>query len=347
MPVSLIVQLDQAQLNLLNQRIADVRERYVEILTPVFCPQLREGDDPLNYYASLLRILGMEDAGWDPYSESRALLHDLNRLLYAKLPEQAFSDASATRWRLGLLHYGHIVEMDAPYDVLVNLLRFQLQQGYSPYPFISLPNSAGQMHVGKTRVSVSRKIKTISRMSQQLGYRVGEIFDDFYVPQLRNAVAHADYILARDSFRCRGGLGGEGSFRIPYTELSERMACAIAFTSAFFDLELFVRRDLGSREGVLPYHMRYKGLLEFLVDDHGAMCGFAVHWPNGFVSLYSRTETGVEMVNCSVDSGRAAIRFMVGTHAKDPGGFSPLVEADATPTYSPLHRGGKRPTWPS
>ena len=289
----------------------------------------------------------MEDAGWDPYTESRALLHDLNRLLYAKLPEQGFSDASATRWRLGLLHYGHIVEMDAPYDVLVNLLRFQLEEGYNPYPFISLPSSPRQTPSGNTRVSVSRKIKTISEMSQRLGYRVGEIFDDLYVPQLRNAVAHADYILAHDSFRCRGGLGGAGSFRIPYPQLSDRIACAIAFVSAFFDLELFVRKDLGSRGGVLPYDAKYKGLLEFLVDDDGAMCGFAVHWPNGFVSVYSRTETGVEMVNCSVDSNSAAISFMVGTRAKNPGSFSPLVEANAEPVYSPLRGGGERPTWPS
>jgi len=35
----------------------------------------------------LLRVLGMEDKGWDPYAESRNILNDLDRLMKVKLPD--------------------------------------------------------------------------------------------------------------------------------------------------------------------------------------------------------------------------------------------------------------------
>ncbi len=71
----------------------------------------------------------------DPYSESRAILEDLNSLMQINLPADRFPTPDLTVFRLGLVFYNHIVEMDAPYEVLTNLLRFALQHGYSPNPF--------------------------------------------------------------------------------------------------------------------------------------------------------------------------------------------------------------------
>ncbi len=121
-----------------DDEVEATRQKYIDILKPLFLPDDPVSNNIVNYFASLLRIVGMEDKGWDPYLESRAVLEDLNGVLQADLPEDKFPDRDLTVWRMGLLMYGHIVEMDAPYEVLTNLLRFRLEKGYSPNPFYML-----------------------------------------------------------------------------------------------------------------------------------------------------------------------------------------------------------------
>ena len=66
------------------------RERYFEILKPLFLPDDPVSHDIINYFASLLRVFGMEDVGWDPYAESRATLNDLNSFFKINLRRTAF-----------------------------------------------------------------------------------------------------------------------------------------------------------------------------------------------------------------------------------------------------------------
>ena len=323
------------------------RDAYVEILKPVFLPADPVSNDIIKYFASLLRVLGMEDAGWDPYAESRALLNDINGLFSVDLPEDRFPDVHATHWRLGLSLYGHVVEMDAPYEVLTNLLRFQLGKGYSPNPYFDFLTEKEQKQFKNRGISAGRKIEIVSALSAQLGYEVGNIFGEFYNNQLRNAVAHSDYILTEDSFRCRGGISGMRSFKIPYPELDQRITCAKAFIAAFFYLEQGARQVWGGRKReATPYDPHYKGLMEVLVDDKDLMCGFTVHWPNDSASTYRRTPDGIDMVNCMLDIENGAIELMVGLYARDPGSFSPLVERGAEPVYTPLDGCTDRPNWP-
>jgi hypothetical protein len=112
-----------------------IRDRYVPLMAPVFFPADPTKPDIVQLFASLLRVVGMEDKGWDPYAESRSVLNDLNALMQLKLPAKKFRDRELTTWRLGLLFYSHIVEMSAPYEVLANLLRFRLGKGYHPNPY--------------------------------------------------------------------------------------------------------------------------------------------------------------------------------------------------------------------
>jgi len=99
-----------------------IRSRYIALMAPLFLPDNPASPDIIQYFASLLRIVGMEDKGWDPYLESRAVLEDLNALMQLNLPEEKFSDKGLTCWRLGLIFYNHIVEMDATYEVLTKTL---------------------------------------------------------------------------------------------------------------------------------------------------------------------------------------------------------------------------------
>ena len=297
----------------------------------------------------------MEDSGWDPYGESRETLDDLSNFFEIDLPEHLFPNPNATHWRIGLLFYSHVVEMDAPHEVLTNLLRFRLGKGYDPNPFFEFltqkEKESFRKHgiYNRRNIDINKKIDIIKKLSNEAGLpRVGEIFDDFYSNRLRNAVAHSDYILTSSDFRCRGNISGTSAFRIAYGKLDEMISAAKAFIAAFFQAELSTRHAWGlQKHTALPYDPHYKGLMEVLVDDQDVMCGFRVHWPNGSESTYQRTEDGIDMSNCYFDSDGATIALMVGRYATHAGEFSPLVERDAEPVYRRLQGCDIIPSWPT
>jgi hypothetical protein len=288
----------------------------------------------------------MEDAGWDPYLESRAILEDLNALFQIDLPADRFPDSELTTWRLALVFYSHIVEMDAPYEVLTNLLRFRLGKGYSPNPYYSLLSSKEQKQSRGRRLSPRKKIEILGKLGTEAGIPVAAIFDEFYDSNLRNAISHSDFILADSDFRCRGGTGATRAFSMSLERVNELVTKAKVFVGTIFGLDREARRVWGTHKNrAIPYDPIYKGLMEVLVDEEGLMCGFKVHWPNESESVYRRTPDGIEMTNCMLDLGNATLEFMVGLYARVPGEFSPLVEKSAAPVYTALEQTGEVPTW--
>ena len=264
-----------------------------------------------------------------------------------ELSEERFPSAEMTIWRMGLLMYSHMVEMDAPYEVITNLLRFQLGYGYSPNPYYQFLSKAEQKQFAKRGIYPSGKIKIIKQLSKELGVNVGDMFDEFYDPKLRNAISHSDYIFTDTHFRVRNGTGAWGAFAIPLEKLNEIITRCKAFYSTFFGIEHAARRTFGSiAKKALPYDLHCKGLLEVLADKNGIMCGFRVHWPNESESTYRRTEDGIEMMNCILAIQQNTIQFMVGLYARRPGTFSPLVEDGAQPVYSKREGDNSPLVWP-
>lgn len=315
--------------------VEKAREKYYHVLKPLFFPELPTKHDIINFFASLLRVVGMEDRGWDPLLESRAILEDLNSIMQMELPADGFPKANMTKWRMGLVMYSHMVEMDAPYEVITNLLRFHLGYGYSPNPYYQFLDNDEKKQFSRRGIYPVRKIKIIKQLSKELGVNVGDIFDDFYDPKLRNAISHSDYILTDTHFRVRNGTGAWGAYAIPLEKLNDTVTRCKAFYSTFFGIEQAARHCFGGiAQKALPYDAHYKGLLEVLADRDGLMCGFRVHWPNGTDSTYRRTEDGIEMVNCMLAMQQNTIEFMVGLYARKPSNFSALVEDGAQPVYT-------------
>jgi hypothetical protein len=324
------------------------RDRYFNLLEPLFLPNDPVGNDIIRYFASILRVLGMEDKGWDPYAESRNILNDLNGLMKVKLPKRKFPNSERTMWRLGLLLYAHMVEMDAPYEVVTNLLRFRLGKGYSPNPYFDFLTEKEKRRFANYGIRTGRKIELIKTLSQEAELGIGNVYDEFYNSTLRNAIQHSDFILTDEDFRSRSGISGQKAFVLTNDELDVLITKAKAFMAAFLQVEMTARQVWGLHKGkAIPYDSRYKGLMEVLVDDRDLLCGFVVHWPNNSQSMYRRTEQGVDMVNCMVDLENATIDLWVDRYARNPGSFSPLVEHDAAPVYTPLDKCDTRPTWPA
>src|SRR5260221_13116670 len=144
-----------------------IRDRYVALMAPLFFPDEPTKPDIIQRFASSLRVVGMEDKGWDPYAESRNVLDDLNALMQLKLPAKIFKDRELTAWRLGLLFYSHIVEMSAPYEVLTNLLRFRLGKGYHPNPDYAFIRGNDPKRYQRYRLLPKQKIEIIQKLRKE------------------------------------------------------------------------------------------------------------------------------------------------------------------------------------
>ena len=83
-----------------DQKNEAIRDRYVPIMAPAFFLDEPNNPDVIQLLASLLRVVGMEDKGWDPYSESRALIDDLYALMQFEFPEATFKAKDLPTCRL-------------------------------------------------------------------------------------------------------------------------------------------------------------------------------------------------------------------------------------------------------
>lgn len=314
-------------------------------MQPLFFPDPPNKPDIKQYVCCLLRAGGIEDAGWDPYAESRGVVNDLFHLMKMELPDTHFEDADRTVWRLGLLFYLQILEMSAPYEVLANLLRYRLGLGYSLLPFDDFLSKNEKSKSKRFGLSPKIKIRVISDLSKRAELPIGEMFEEFYRPDIRNSVSHSDFIFTESGFRSRG-VRWSDSFKVAYEELDAVLNKAKIFIGSFFSLEEEARRIFGSMAGrAYGYDPIYKGMFEFLASEEGLLEGFKVHWPNGEDSYYRRNEGGADCVNCTPMIEPPGLELFVGLYARKPGTFSPLVEVDGEPIYSPLDRGGPRPWW--
>jgi hypothetical protein len=181
---------------------------------------------------------------------------------------------------------------------------------------------------------------------------IGKALTEIYDPIIRNAVYHSDYALYGDALHLFSDyrLSEKKHYytrEVEYGELEELINNAFAFYAALFGLYDSCRRYsfLDFKNAFVPYDVRYKAMMEFLFDDDDVLIGFRVYWPNGTQSIYSRTKDGTKSTNIMFNADRS-INFQVNLYASKPGTFSPLVEHDAQPVYSPRPGTEICPYWP-
>ncbi len=332
---------------------------YADMLNPLFDTTLHNEHDWLfEFVRVLVRESGMKDAGWDAFQESRAVLDDLSKLARLELSPESFPDAERTRARLWLLSYCHLTEMDFPYTLIANLLRMKLRQKYRMDPFADLATPIKRKINGKKvvvalkRPSPNAKIRRIEELATAAGMpdipaAIAEIYDNV----IRNAVYHSDYTLHEGQMRLmsdsrRSKKHSHYTPVVEFDELGELFANAFAFYSALFQLYERCRGVLlkDFTNAFMPFDSRYKGLMEFVFDDAGRLCGYRTYWPNGSYSEYTRTDSGCTALNLCWKGEE--VDFMVGLYASNPGAFSPLVERNAEPTYAARPGTEIRPYWP-
>jgi len=304
---------------------------------------------PLNIYeyaCALLRVGGLEDAGWDPLIESKEFLQDIIKLTHLDFDKSGFSNGEKTQVRLMLLGYAHLIEMDAPYSVIANLLGIRAKKLYcwDPYWDIREKKKGKKKEVmdlvkGPVPVYPAEKIVRIKSLASKVRLpEVGLAFDDFYYPVLRNAIDHSDYVLHNNEMRLLKGRIKNSSNTytpiIPYDTLFGIIKKAYAFYWSFFSLEYNARCSFRDLKGVVfPFHGILKGLLEFNISEDGVLSGVTVHWPNKLDSYFVRTEEGCKC--CNIHLGKdLAVDFFVGEYFKPHSPFSSLVQLSKDPIYA-------------
>lgn len=341
-----------------HEPVSEFRQRiryYADILNPLFWHDSFYNADVLfEYVCTLVRAGGIQDAGWDAFEESEAVLQDLKGLGELELPTELFPDINRTRARLALISYCHLTEMDLPYRLLANLLRVRIGQKYDIAPFRHLYRPISRKGlVQKFRLpSPTRKIAEIKKLAEAaklpaLSGALDEIYDNI----IRNAVYHSDYVLHNGEMRLLSDYW-HSKQKKHYTQVIESPELvflinnAFAFFSALLSLYNRARTLLKDfKDTFLPFDSYYKGLLEFVYEDTDTLIGFRAYWPNGTLSQFTRTRNGCVGTNISFDPDRS-INFFVGLYASKPGKFSPLVEDGAAPVYPPRPGSDIRPYWP-
>jgi len=329
----------------MDREFLALRERYFNIMQPIFTP-IPDKHDIVDFFASILRVVGMEDGGWDPFEESRGMILDMDHLMKIDLPISRFPDENHSKWRFGLLQYSHAVEVDAVYELIANILRYHLGEGYSPSPFFKYLTEKRQKSYRKKSMDPLEKIAIIKQLGGRLGCPAGELLEEFYDNKLRNAIAHSDFILSETEFRCRGGTGGMQAYKMPLDKVADILLKTRAFYSAFWGLEAACRKYFAQHYAnkAIPYDPHYKGMLEVLANGDGMMSGFKIHWPNKHESTYVRHEDGIDM--CNIFLGKdLKIEMNVGLYPKKAGTWSLVLAEGDMPNYTPLAN-GNIPIWP-
>jgi hypothetical protein len=326
---------------------AEPFQRYIDALAPLFDPVNHMRVDRLfEFVCCLIRAGGIEDQGWDPIVESTALIEDLDKLSAEPPDPQKFKHPERTRARLALLSYCHLTEADFFYHVLANLARLRAGHKYNMVPFFDLRRQFKNRTIPP---SLSSKISRVNELAAKINVDTKSLFEEIYYKDIRNSVFHADYTITDTEFRMLDGLykssKGYLSHSVTFAELDSILRRSFAFYSAVMALHRRARRQLsGLRNKLLPYDGHYKGLLELLFEDD-LLCGFRTYWPNGSNSEFTRTHAGCSGVNTTFEKD-GSINFMVGLYASKRGSFSPLVEQDGAPRYTPAPGRAKAPHWP-
>jgi len=158
-----------------------------------------------------MRVRGMEDVGWDPFVETHQLVTDLMTLINAPL-------VAYTKVSPGLLLYGHLTEVGSMYQILANFMRIVGGERYAIDP---LPDRYPRNRNGQPQfLSTAGKVRALKEMLNPVGQpAVVAALDWFFNASVRNAFAHADYTLHRESFRARSEWFEVGGIQTPEISL--------------------------------------------------------------------------------------------------------------------------------
>lgn len=147
---------------------------------------------------------GMQDAGWNTAEEA---IHAYDQ--YTELIKNLIGKDDIIRVRVILAFYMHVAEGSGFYEMPKKMLLTVQGRGNNIYPFHPLVKRYEK--TGRAIApNANRIMKDLMGHAYELGLiELSEVFRDAFDPDVRNAIAHADYTLVSDGVRLRMRNGGQ------------------------------------------------------------------------------------------------------------------------------------------
>jgi hypothetical protein len=209
--------------------------QYLTAFDPAFARALEA--DETEFIKALLRIVGVQDAGWDPYDTTVRAIPAMMKLHALIPPGDEWSETSR---HLALWTYLHALEASEPYAMLADLLDiagggWALGLRFPDLPYGSRRADGTRATRPQRRDEKMTELRRLAAVANLEGAMtpVDEVWDR----ELRNAVFHADYSIH----------GGET--RIP----------ALGRRYSHDEIQTLVNRGLAYHESLALLRRLYRG----------------------------------------------------------------------------------------
>lgn len=157
---------------------------------------------------------GEQGPGWSTADDAHRAFDEY----LAFLKEGSFTSLKA---RVALAFYCHLAEASGYYEIPKNMLRVVEGQPYNLWPFkdvVEIHKKTGAV----IAPNANKVLRDLAGHATTLGLsEVAEVFRDAFDPDIRNAYAHADYIIWNDGLRLRKRNGGHPR-KITWSEFQSR-----------------------------------------------------------------------------------------------------------------------------
>jgi hypothetical protein len=168
---------------------------------------------------------GAQDAGWNTVATAYEVFHELKALgtKGAPLPRAEL--------RQVLCLYAQLAEAGGVYEGLLNTMQVAQLKAYSLWPFQDLVRvrQAPRAVIGPNANAMFRRLAEVATAIGMSG--LARLLEIAFRDDIRNAMAHADYILVPDGLRLRRRNGGQ-----PMLVSNAEVVAALQIALFFFEL---------------------------------------------------------------------------------------------------------------
>lgn len=182
---------------------------------------------------------GMQDAGWSTVATAHEVFHELKVLGSKGEP------LTRAELRQVLCLYAHLAEAGGVYEGLLNTMRIAQLKPYNLWPFQDLVRVRKEPRavIGPNANRMFRRLAEVATEIGMIG--LARLLEITFRDDIRNAIAHADYILAQEGLRVRRRNGGNPI-------LVSNAEIEVAFQIAMFFFELLQAFQQKTAESFRP-----------------------------------------------------------------------------------------------
>ena len=168
---------------------------------------------------------GMQDAGWNTVATAHEIFHELQALGSKEEP------LTRAELRQILCLYSQLAEAGGVYEGLLNTMQVAQLKEYNLWPFQDLVRvrQVPRVVVGPNANAMFRRLAQVANEIGMIG--LARLLEITFRDDIRNAMAHADYILVPDGLRLRRRNGGH-----PMLVTNAQVTTALQIALIFFEL---------------------------------------------------------------------------------------------------------------